>query len=299
MVRHMTYFRLKHLRLGAAYRRFLENTLEPGATVFVSKCRKSWPTTRIGDRHVFQHGAVGGATEDEFFHGGERVAEYLARYNSPRRAWDPPPPDGRSPEAEWGYAPELDEDIAELADRHGWRVVEIEHDEPDSLSPLVADLYRWWYARRGLSSSRLLVESFILLEPWWTLRTGSVPFWMTFNKEPSAAGLEAYLDANEPFDEIHLMLFAHGTEGVGLPPMSRWRELLARARRSGRFAGVDPEAHPQDFAAFARYHEDVQAIPSRYPMPGPMVLDDLWRFLGEAGEIQGVSWRATREAGDA
>jgi len=42
---------------------------------------------------------------------------------------------------------------------------------------------------------RLLVESFIVMEPFWTIRTGSVPFWMVFNKLPSAEALEQYLDA--------------------------------------------------------------------------------------------------------
>jgi hypothetical protein len=49
-----------------------------------------------------------------------------------------------------------------------------------------ADLYRQWYEERGLPTNRLLVESFILIEPWWALRTGSVAFWMVFNMEPSA-----------------------------------------------------------------------------------------------------------------
>lgn len=47
---------------------------------------------------------------------------------------------------------------------------------PEDVSPLVADLYRWWYHARGVPGLRLLVDSFILMEPWWTPRTGSVPF---------------------------------------------------------------------------------------------------------------------------
>jgi hypothetical protein len=295
MVRYMTYFRLKHLALPAAYRDFIERCLEPGGTIFVVACGKDWPTTTVGERHLFQHGAVGGATEEEFFEGGERVAEYLARYGSHRRAWDPPQPDGRSPEAEWGFAEEIVADLAELAERKGHRLVRIAYEEPDTPSPLMADLHRWWYERRGLRPNRLLVESFIMLEPWWALRTGSVPYWMTFNKEPSAAALESFLDAREPFDEINLMLFAHGTEGVGLPDMQRWRGLLDRARQRGRFIGVDEEAHPQDFASFARYHEELQKLPARYPMPGPLHLDDLWRFLAEAGDRYPVRWEIERE----
>ena len=66
------------------------------------------------------------------------------------------------------------------------------------------------------------------------------------------AALERYLDACEPYDEIRLMLFAHGVDSIGLAPIGRWRGLLARARAHGRFVGVDEKAYPADFATFAR-----------------------------------------------
>jgi hypothetical protein len=92
-LRRMTYFRVKRRTLGQAFTRFLAERLEPGGTIVVSDCRLRWPVTRIGDRHVFQFGAVGGMEPDEFHSGSRRVAEYLARYGSARRRWDPPEPD--------------------------------------------------------------------------------------------------------------------------------------------------------------------------------------------------------------
>ncbi|MBB4917237.1 hypothetical protein FHS44_004345 [Streptosporangium saharense] len=58
--------------------------------------------------------------------------------------------------------------------------------EPEDLSPVVADLYRDWYQRRDPPADRLLAECFLFLEPWWTLRSGSVPYWMVFNTDPPA-----------------------------------------------------------------------------------------------------------------
>jgi hypothetical protein len=63
MVRALTYFRVKRRRLGPGYERFLRERLAPGGTILVVDCRRTWHTTRVGDRHVFQHGALGGATE--------------------------------------------------------------------------------------------------------------------------------------------------------------------------------------------------------------------------------------------
>ncbi|MFF4618898.1 hypothetical protein [Nonomuraea jabiensis] len=72
-------------------------------------------------------------------------------------------------------------DLEELAERNRWRLVRMRFGEPEDLSPVVADLYRSWYRRRGLPGDRLLVESFLLMEPWRALRSGSVPYRMVFN----------------------------------------------------------------------------------------------------------------------
>ena len=290
MIRYMQYFRVKRSRLGEAFTQFLEETLEPGATLFLVECGLSWPTTRIAERHVFQHGALGGATSDEYLHGSPRVEAYLRRYRVPRRRWDAPQPDGLSPEAEWGFEPTLRDDVERLAQRHGWRVRRLIFEQPEDFSPLVAELYRWWYRQRDLESRRLIVESFVLLEPWLTLSTGAVPFWMVFNKEPSLAAVERYLDRADPFDEIYLTLFSHGVDSVGLPSIDRWAAVLNRARRSGRFVGVDPRAFPRDFAVFLRFHRDLAAIAARSPMPDPLTLVQLDTFLARAGYRFGVRW---------
>ncbi|HSP80672.1 MAG TPA: hypothetical protein VLQ93_19240, partial [Myxococcaceae bacterium] len=207
-----------------------------------------------------------------------------------QQKWDAPPPDGESPEAEWGFEPSLREEVEDFARRHGYRVRRIVFHEPDDLSALVADLYRWWYRQRRMRVSRLVVESFIELEPWWVLRTGSVPFWMKFNTEHSADLLEHYLESAEPYEFIHLMLFQHGTEGPGLAPIRRWRELLARAHQWGDFLGVNPTKHPRDFASFVRYHEALTRLPPRYPMPAPLSLARLEHFLEDSGDRYPVRW---------
>jgi hypothetical protein len=59
MLEQMTYFRLKRLRLGPAYERFLRDTVELGGTLLLLDCRQTWPVTQVGDRHLYQFGAVG------------------------------------------------------------------------------------------------------------------------------------------------------------------------------------------------------------------------------------------------
>lgn len=291
MIQRMTYFRVKRLRLGEIYRRFLEENLAPGATIFLVECGLSWPTLQVGERHIFQMGALGGATPDEFLYGNERVASYLERYRSHRREWEQPQSDGERPEAEWGFEPSLREEVAQLAKDRGYHLQRIVFEQPEDVSPLVADLYCWWYEQRGLPGNRLLVESFILMEPYWALHTGSVPFWMVFNMEPSLQRVHEYLDGAEPFDEIYLMLFAHGVESVGLAKIEEWETVLRRARRHCSFIGVDPPKFPRDFGVYARYYPHIKKrIRGRYPLPEPMTFDQFGQFLKQSKGRYKVQW---------
>jgi len=263
MLARMTYFRVKLHRLGNAYERFLAERLAPGASIFLIDCSRRWPTTLAQERHIFQVGAMGGLEPEEIL-----------------RRWPKPAPDGDHPEAEWGFAPALAEDVARVAAERGLRVRRLAFVEPEQLSPLVAELYRWWYRRRGVESRRLLVESFILLEPYWALRTGSVPFWTKFAVEPDAAALERYLQGADPYDEIRVMLFSHGVDSAGLAPIERWQAIIDSAGGGG-FVGVDTGRFPRDFATFVRYHRDLKRLSPRLPLAPPLALGELDTFLRE------------------
>jgi hypothetical protein len=123
------------------------------------------------------------------------------------------------------------------------------------------------------------------------LATGSVPFWLVFNTEPSLATIHRYLDAADPFDEIRMSLFSHGLESVGLPTVGRWRSVLDRATKVGSFLGVDERAFPRDFATLARYHQALVRVRTRYPMLRPLALEELDAFLDRQGERYAVSWK--------
>lgn len=290
MVSYMSYFRVKRRTLGPAYEAFLDQCLAPDGTILIVDCTRTWPTKRLGDRYVFQHGALGGATEKEFHEGSPRVEEYLERYGSDVRRWDSPEPDGESPEAEWGFEQAMGEDILRYAQSRGRRVLRLRFQEPHDLSPVVADFYRDWYARRGLRANRLLIECFVMHDPYWALCTGSVPYWMTFNMEPSLEAAEAYLGASEPYDEINLLLFNHGVEAVGFPKVAQWKNrVLKKARKRGRLIGVREDLYPRDFGALGRYSRAIQEIPSRYPLPGGIPLAQFEDFVQARGDTYKIS----------
>jgi hypothetical protein len=288
MLHSMRYFRIKHRKLPLAFREFLLRSVPRGGTLYVVECSRAWPVTRTSERSIFQFGATGGATEDEYLHGGARVEEYLARYRIPRTKWQPPLVDELAPEAEWGYDTALTAELTALAQAMNWRVVEIGFEEPEAMSFAAAEIYRKWYRDAGIEATRLIVDSFMLMDPLTTMRLHALPFWLLFCVEPSAAALQRFLEASPPFDEIDLMLFSHGVESIGLAPIERWRALLNHARREGRFAGVDTARYPRDFATFVRYGQALGRLGPLYEPPPPLSPARFEALMREHGPRFGV-----------
>lgn len=284
-----SYFRLKRTALGAAYERFLTDQVQPGGTLFLIESGYQWPTTRISERYYFQFGGIGGLTPDEYFRGGDRVAEFLRRQGSDLRRWDPPEPDGLRPEAEWGFEPALAEDVRRFAAERGFRVVRVRFDAADDLSPLVADLYRRWYSSLGHQANRLFVESFVLIDPYWVLRARAVPYWVTFNTEPGVEHLDRYLELTDPFDLIEATLVSNGTWTVGLAGPRQWDTVFKRARAVGHFSGVDGARFPSDLAVFTRYRDSLRRSSPRGPLPPPLAAPQVQGFLSTQGQKYGVT----------
>lgn len=286
------YLRVKLLGLTEAYRAFIERALAPGGRIVVVDCRLRWPVTRVGERHVFQVGGVGGTTLDEYRHGGPRVERFLAAHGARRRRWEPPPADEEAPEAEWGFAPQLDDDLLAFARRRGYRLSRLVLPTPHDLSAVVAALYRHWYRDCGLPADRLLVEMFFLVEPYWMLRSGAVPYWLLFNTEPDLDRLREWLDHTDPFARIDMTLLSTAIDPIGMVSPARWRdEVLARAPAGG-FPGMDVRRYPYDLGSLARYHHALKrAARRRQVSPQSMAPEFAEAFIRAHGPRHGVRWQ--------
>ncbi len=288
---YLGYYRIKFVRLGYNFTRFLEDSLPTGGSILVIECNMDWPVTEIGKRYVFQTGGAGGTTTDEYLHSGPRVKAFLRTQGSAADRWNSPEATKHAPEAEWGFAPDLLEDIRALAKRRGYHIYRLRFNDPEDLSPLVADFYCWRYQQSGIQNDQLLVESFMLNEPYWTVNKGLVPFWTVFNGEPSANNLEAYLNANESFRQIYLMLFSNGINSIGLATLERWKSILSRATQGGRFIGMNENKYPSDFAVYMRYNDELRKLPQPDKVPIPTSLDQFLLFMEQVKGRYPVDFR--------
>ncbi|WP_312241069.1 hypothetical protein [Pantoea sp.] len=289
MLDQMSYFRLKQRALPLAFSEFLMRSLPAGATLFVNNCTLQWPVTRTTNRSFFQFGAPGGATEREYFQGGPRVAEYLARYGVKREKWDPPTTTDSVPEAEWGFDGYLLAPLKQLAKSQGWRLLELRYREPEALSYVVAEIYRDWYLSAGILPTRLVVDNFLLMDPWTTMCQHAIPFWLLFCTEPSAAVLQRFLEKQPRFRHIDMMLFSHGTESIGLAPVERWQQLLDYASEEGAFIGVDKERFPRDFATLTEYDKALRASAPLFQPPPPLSVEKAIDGIRRYGAKYGVT----------
>lgn len=275
----MTYFRLKFLNLPVAYRQFIADNLEPGGTILVANCQNRWPATKISDRHYFQVGGYGGITIDEYLNGGPRVREFLERSGSRRERFVLPELTGEYLEAEWGFEETMLHSINSLAAERGFRVRQLYFDDPQDPVRPIADFYREWYTSIGMPANKLLVESFMLLEPYWCLRTGCIPYWAVFTGQPSYDDIADYLSQHD-WDYIYLALFSNIVRSIGVPEGHEWERLAQAARIDHALLGVDPEKFPFDLlSAFSFFDDARKKIPFRYPKPAPVPLERFERFL--------------------
>jgi hypothetical protein len=296
MVQKMGYFRIKRRELGETFKKFIRESLNANAPLITVECRYPWLQYKAGDRHFFQLGGFGAMDAKEYLHGSDRVRKFLSKVNSSVDEWNMRDLAGEMrehPEGEWGFEPEILDDIAALARENNIPLKRLVFDNPEGLSDFTADLYRWWYEKRGMPSTRLIIENFGLIVPYDIIRTASVPFWLAFNTQPSYEKIKAYLRTDRRFEEIFLMLMSNGvTEGIGLNSIEAWREVLKYAKSKGDFIGVDENEYPMDFGTFLKYDDDLlKKIKDSYPPPEPLSLPELEQFIEETKGRYSVEWK--------
>ncbi|EEP82811.1 predicted protein [Uncinocarpus reesii 1704] len=341
MIQRMAYFRLKFIKMTQAYRRFLLDALEPNnGTIVLVRCGLKWPSsTKVAERQYFQSGALGGLSAEGFVRSPTVVNEFVESQKSTstklretvlgmerRTDWNAPPPSSEEEisEAEWGYAEALTDDIVAFANEHGFQIKYLDYDHPEDASPLVADMYRQWRTSAQLhrghpTADSILVENFVVLEPWLAMRYNLIPFWTVFPVKPSLERLQRYLnrcsEAGRGFKDGFLFLFCSGVHSIELMGVEAWKEVLRRhfasssasskdmdavveKKPSPLLLGIDKNKFPKDFGFPALYQGQLaEAVgeEGQYVMPPSLALVVLERFMMRNAENYGMCYKADND----
>lgn len=292
MIQKMGYFRIKKMKLGNCFEEFIRTRLADDYPLITVECQYQWHQYQSGDRHLFQLGGFGAMTPEEYLYGGKRVEEFLSKVKAPVKKWEAYDPSGEFPEGEWGFTEQVLEDIRRFANSEKIPLKRLIFDHPEGLSEFTADLYRWWYKKRGLKQERLLIENFGLIAPYDAIETSSIPFWLAFNTQPSCQRIKEYLNESPKFQELYLMLMSNGvTEGIGLTTIEEWREILNYAQQRGEFIGVNEREYPLDFGTFLKYDDELLTkITERNPLPDPLSLNEFEDFVTQTRGTYPFEW---------
>jgi len=266
LVRWVNHIRYKLLDLPQAYRDAIRSWLKPGGVIVFIDCRYPWQQYRVGKRHTFQVGGLGGVTDEQFLSG---LPEIEAMQRSERSAfvggWHLDLPLETQPESEWGALPELRAACEAFARQNGYAFVPLTADHPDQYSALAFRAHRAVLRKEGRPPQATLIDCFTLVNPVAARLSSLLPLWLPFNCTDSLAFLKRMLPEvprGMPVLFAPLPNFAPAFDTVSI---GAWLEALAGY--DVHLVGINPRQYPQDLAGLFRFAPALQAWCARHPAP--------------------------------
>jgi hypothetical protein len=111
----------------------------------------------------------------------------------------------------------------------------------------------------------------------------AVPFWLHFAVQPALQALDAYLDNTEPYSDVNVFLFEHGTKSPGIATPEEVAEVISRHGARAHFDGLDPERFPHDIGTLGRYGRVFAQLPRARKPWSPLGISDVLRGLADGG----------------
>ncbi len=266
LVRWVNHIRYKLLDLPQAYREAMRVWLKPGGTVIFSDCRYPWRQYRVGERHTFQVGGLGGVTDEEFLSGR---AEIETMQHAERSAWiggwrlDLPLE--VQPESEWGTLPELRRACEEFARQNGYGFLPLTVAHPEAFSLLAFHAYGALLRKAGLQPQGVFVDCFTQVNPVAARLSSLLPLWLPFNCTDSLDLMRRSLSEfpqDLPVLFAPLPNFAPAFDTVGL---DTWLQALAGF--DVHVLGIDSRLYPEDLAGLFRFAPALKRWCQEHPAP--------------------------------
>jgi hypothetical protein len=262
LISSLNHIRLKLLSLPEAYRRFITARLRPGGAIIFVDCASTWRQYRIGPRHTFQVGGLGGLSDQDF----------LDR-------WSLDFPLETQPESEWGTLPELSEGLEQLAREYRYRFVLLRGPSPEWFAACAHDLWSHLFERASLEPQGTLIEMFTCVNPAAVRAASLIPLWLPWNCTDSLAFLNqmtARFDRNQP---VLLMLLPNFSLTPDTVSWDEWASALSGF--DARLLGQRRRLFPSDPAGLWRAGEGLREWCERHPRrcQAKLTVDDLLQSI--------------------
>jgi hypothetical protein len=79
--------------------------------------------------------------------------------------------------------------------------------------------------------------------------------------QPALQALDAYLEHAEPYSDVHVFLFQHGTNSPRIARPAEFAEVINRHGARAHFDGLDPRRFPHDIGTLGRYGRVFDQLP--------------------------------------
>lgn len=239
LVPYINYIRMKLLNLPTPYADFIHRRLRPGGTLLFADCGYSWRQYRIGRRHYFQVGGLGGVPDTDY-------------------ARSVPFPWLRQRESEWGTLPTFRRSVEAFAAEHGYRFLALNGSHPTDFSRVAFYASYQALLDQDQEPAGVLVECFTLTSPTGALRAGLLPLWLPFNCTDSLNFLKAMVSDFPHGKSVLLAPAPAFSPSPDVATASDWINACG-ASNEVNWLGTNPSAFPVDLAGLFRFLPTLQA----------------------------------------
>jgi hypothetical protein len=250
---------MKLLDLPEPYVAFIQRHLRPGGTLLFMDCHFSWGQYRVGRRHYFQVGGLGGIADTEWVQGSPQVQQFLAAHGRrDQTAWALPFPWLSTAESEWGTLPPLRAAVEKFAAEHGyrWRVLHGNHPEDFSRLAFFAAYQAALNAEQ--EPAGVLVDCFTQTSPTAAIQAGLLPLWLPYNCVDSLDFLCRMAQSFPPGKPVLLAPVPSFAPAWDVARAEDWQAACG-PEAGVTWIGASPAAYPVDLAGWFRLQPELQA----------------------------------------
>ncbi|MFN4181814.1 MAG: hypothetical protein ACK4G3_01185 [bacterium] len=249
-------FRLCHIRLRlrcfpSAYLHWIKHNLAPGGRILLIHCSYPWKVLFLTRNTLFQIGGL-----------GDIPPQFFIESFGWKGDWQD------YPESEWGTPPAFLDSVREILDKEHIPWTEIRFSHPQNFSFFVWKIWQDFFP-----SSRIFLDSFTFIDPYFHLLSRIPPYWLPYNCKDSLRLARQHLDSHR-FESIYLSLppsFADNRDVTGL---AEWERVLSPLGKLIPFA-ISPQFPVDAYAAFRRTKEQQKWYSRLSPGSVPLSLHSL------------------------